>query len=528
MLSTKSSSLIKRFSVKKNVKNYHTSMVVNGNVPTVKNFINGQFVESKTTEWIDLYNPANNELLAKVPNSTQSEMEEATETALNAFKTWRSTSVSTRVNKIFEFRERVNKNIDRIAEAISLEGGKHPADARGDVIRGLEVVEHSCGIPTLMMGETLGDISTNVDTYSYLQPLGVCAGITPFNFPAMIPLWMFPMALACGNTYVLKPSEMNPKASMIMAELSQDIFPPGSFNIIHGGKTSVDFICDDPTIKAVSFVGSSVVGEYIHDRASKSGKRVQSNMAAKNHGVILPDAQKDRSLDAIVGAAFGATGQRCMALPVIILVGDTSKWIDEIKEKASKLKCGPPSDPSSNIGPLISKRSKERVHRLIQQGVDEGATLLLDGRNPDVPKGFENGNYVGPTIFTNVTPDMSVYKEEIFGPVLSIMTVKTIDEAIELINSNPYGNGTAIFTSSGAAARKFQHEIDVGQVGINLPIPVPTPAFSFTGSRKSFIGANNFYGKDGVRFFTQRKTITSNWWNDDISSGVQTSFPTMR
>jgi len=341
----------------------------------------------------------------------------------------------------------------------------------------------------------------------------------------MIPLWMFPMALATGNTFILKPSELDPSATTVLAQLGDDLFPPGTVNIIHGGKTAVDFVCDNPLIKAVSFVGSSHVGEYIHNRASASGKRVQSNMAAKNHGVIMPDAQKDRSLDALVGAAFGATGQRCMALPVLVLVGEAHNWLNDLKKKAETLTVGPYTDKSASIGPLITEKAKARVLDLIASATKEGAKILLDGRNPKIPAGYEGGNFVGPTIITDVTPDMRVYKEEIFGPVLVVMKADNLDEALKIVNANPYGNGTAIFTSSGAAARKFQREVEAGQVGINLPIPVPLPFFSFTGSKKSFIGAQNFYGKAGVQFFTQRKTVTTNWWEDDVSAGVQTSMP---
>jgi malonate-semialdehyde dehydrogenase (acetylating) / methylmalonate-semialdehyde dehydrogenase len=414
---------------------------------------------------------------------------------------------------------------DKIAHSISVECGKIPADARGDVIRGLEVVEHACSTATLMLGETSQEVATHVDIQSFLEPLGVTAGVCPFNFPAMIPLWMFPLALATGNTHILKPSELDPGASMILAELGHDLFPPGTLNIIHGTKPAVDFVCDDPRIKAISFVGSNHVGEYIHARGSANHKRVQSNLGAKNHGVILPDAQKERALDALVGAAFGATGQRCMALPVVVLVGEARNWLPELKKKAEGLRCGPYSDPQTNIGPLINPQAKLRVHDLIESGVKEGAQLLLDGRNPKVPSGFEKGNYVGPTIIAGVTPNMRVYKEEIFGPVMVVMEAATLDEAIQLVNSNPYGNGTAIFTSSGAAARKFQREVEAGQVGINLPIPVPLPFFAFTGSKRSFLGAQNFYGKAGVQFFTHRKTVTSNWWDDDLSAGVQTAMP---
>jgi malonate-semialdehyde dehydrogenase (acetylating)/methylmalonate-semialdehyde dehydrogenase len=468
---------------------------------------------------------ANNKLIAKVPQATQAEMKSASDAAENAFQKWRRTPVTARVRKIFEYRDRIMKNTDKIAAVISQQCGKIPADARGDVIRGLEVVEHACSVSTLMMGETMDNVATNVDTHAYLQPLGVIGGVFAFNFPAMLPLWTFPLALACGNSFILKPSELDPGAATVMAELSQDIFEPGTFNVIHGAKPTVDFLCDNENVRAVSFVGGNMVGEYIHNRASANGKRVQSNMGAKNHGCIMPDASRERTLDALVGAAFGATGQRCMALPIVVMVGDANLWVEDLIKKASTLTVGPHHDPKANIGPLITKKAHQRVLELVQSGVDQGAKLVLDGRKPNVPAGYEAGNWIGPTILTGVTKDMRVYKEEIFGPVLCIMSAKNLDEALEIINSNPYGNGTAIFTSSGAAARKFQYEVDAGQVGVNLPIPVPLPFFSFTGSKKSFIGANNFYGKDGVRFYTQRKTITTNWWHDDISSGVQTAMP---
>jgi len=333
--------------------------------------------------------------------------------------------------------------------------------------------------------------------------------------------------LACGNTFILKPSEKVPGASIALAELFFKAgFPKGTLNIVHGTKDAVDFLCDEPSIRAISFVGSNTAGEYIHSRATKNGKRVQSNMSAKNHAAILPDAQKDRTLDALVGAAFGNSGQRCMALPVAIFVGDSQKWIPDLVEKAKALKVGPPTEKGTDFGPLISPESKQRVSRIIDTGNKEGAKVLLDGRQiPGLSGDYKNGNFVGPTIISDVTPDMTVYKEEIFGPVLCVMKVKTLDEAVQVMNNNQYGNGTAIFTQSGSAARKFQKEVDVGQVGINLPIPVPLPFFSFTGSRKSFVGSTNFYGKEGVKFFTQIKTITSNWWEDDMSSGVRTAMP---
>ncbi|GAM27336.1 hypothetical protein SAMD00019534_105110 [Acytostelium subglobosum LB1] len=493
---------------------------------TTKLLINGKFVESKTTEWLDVKNPATNELVTKVPLATADEMKAAVDAASAAFPAWRDVSVSNRSRIIANYRALINKNMDKIAAIITEEQGKTLPDAKGDVFRGLEVVEHACNVATLMMGETVENVSKNVDIYSYNQPLGVCAGITPFNFPAMIPLWMFPLAIACGNTYVLKPSERVPGASMYLAELAIEAgVPAGVLNIIHGSKDAVNFICDHPAIRAISFVGSGEAGTYIHARGTKNGKRVQSNMAAKNHATILPDAQKERTLDALTGAAFGASGQRCMALSAAIFVGESQKWIPELVERARKLKVTCGSVEGADLGPVISPQAKERIHKLIQVGVDEGAKLLLDGRNVKVPEKYSKGNFVGPTVLSDVTPNMTCYKEEIFGPVLVCLKVDTLDEAIKMINANPYGNGTAIFTSSGAAARKYQYEIDVGQVGINLPIPVPLPFFSFTGSRASFVGGSHFYGKQGVNFFTQVKTITSNWRDDDISTGVAVNMP---
>jgi malonate-semialdehyde dehydrogenase (acetylating)/methylmalonate-semialdehyde dehydrogenase len=492
-----------------------------------KNFINGKFVESAATEFYDVHNPATQELVTRTPLSTDAELEAAVASAKKAFPEWRDTSVSNRVRVMFNFQQVLTKNIDKIANLITTEQGKTFLDARGDVFRGLEVVEHSCSAGTLIMGETVENVSKHVDTYSYLQPLGVTAGITPFNFPAMIPLWMFPMALVCGNTFVLKPSERVPSASMCIAELAKEAgVPDGVLNIIHGTKRAVNFVCDAPDIKAISFVGGGVAGKHIHQRGTASGKRVQSNMAAKNHAVILPDASKERTLYQLAGAAFGASGQRCMALSTAIFVGEAQNWIPELAERAKKLKVGAGNVSGVDVGPLISKEAKERVLRLIQSGADQGAKLVLDGRK-NIPADLPKGNFVGPTIISDVTPDMECYKEEIFGPVLVCLKAATLDDAIKLVNNNPYGNGTAIFTQSGAAARKFQHEIDVGQVGINLPIPVPLPFFSFTGSRASFVGSTHFYGKQAVFFNTQIKTITSSWKDDDISIGVATHMPVL-
>eukprot|EP00993_Chasmostoma_nieuportense_P000489 NODE_1450_length_1500_cov_17.780044_g1373_i0.p1 GENE.NODE_1450_length_1500_cov_17.780044_g1373_i0~~NODE_1450_length_1500_cov_17.780044_g1373_i0.p1 ORF type:complete len:459 (-),score=132.41 NODE_1450_length_1500_cov_17.780044_g1373_i0:43-1419(-) len=438
-------------------------------------------------------------------------MELAVQTAHEAYKSWSQVSVSNRVRPIMKYAELVRANIKDLAKCITLEQGKVLADAEGDVFRGLEVVEHAISVPTLIQGETVENVSAHIDTYSYRQPLGVCAGITPFNFPAMIPLWMYPMALATGNTFVLKPSERDPGCPMLLAALMKEAgFPDGVLSIVHGGKSAVDFLCDHKLVRAISFVGGSHAGEYIHARGTANGKRVQANLGAKNHAVVMPDADKQHTINSLVGAAFGAAGQRCMALSVVVFVGETKEWIPDMIATAKALQVNSGLNPAADLGPLSSKEAKTRVLSLIDSGVKEGAGIPLDGRDV-VVQGFESGNFVAPTILSSVKPDMECYKEEIFGPVLLTMEADSLDAAINIINANPNGNGTAIFTSNGPAARKFQHEIDVGQVGINIPIPVPLPMFSFTGSRASIRGDVNFFGKQAVNFYTQTKTITSNW-----------------
>jgi malonate-semialdehyde dehydrogenase (acetylating)/methylmalonate-semialdehyde dehydrogenase len=488
-------------------------------------FIGGKFIESKTNKWIDVHNPATQEIVAKVPETTQEEMKAAVEAASNAYHLWKETPISARIRYMFNLQQLITKNMNEIAQKIVEQQGKTFPDAKGDVFRGLEVVEFCCSGGSLLMGETVENVSHHIDTYSIRQPLGVCAGITPFNFPAMIPLWMFPLAITCGNTFVLKPSERDPGASVILMHLVKEVgIPDGVVNLIHGSRDAVNFICDAPEIKAISFVGGDEAGRYIHQRGTANGKRVQSNMAAKNHATIMPDADKERTIDQLVGAAFGASGQRCMAISAAVFVGESKKWIPEIIEKAKKLKVTQGNQPGADLGPLISPQAKERVEKLIQSASNEGAKIVLDGRGIQV-SGYEKGNFIGPTIITDVKPHMQVYKNEIFGPVLICLNVDTLEDAIQLINKNPYGNGTAIFTNSGVAARKYQHEIDVGQVGINVPIPVPLPFFSFTGSKKSFLGSTHFYGKMGVEFYTQTKTITAAWREDSVSSGVSTSMP---
>lgn len=496
-------------------------------VPRVQNFINGKFVDSKATEWFDVTNPATGELVCQVPQSTDEELQAASDSAAEAFKEWRNTPVATRQRVMFNLQRLVGEHKDKIAHNIVTENGKTFPDAQGDVHRGFEVVEEACSVASKLMGETLENVAGNIDTYSYRQPLGVCAGIAPFNFPAMIPLWMFPLAVSCGNTFIMKPSERTPGATMLLAELAAEAgLPAGVLNIVHGGHATVDHICTDDNIKAISFVGGDAAGAHIHRVGSEHGKRVQANMGAKNHGVIMPDAHKENTLNALANAGFGASGQRCMALPTLLFVGEAKEWIPELVEKAKQLKLGPGADSTSDLGPIISRQNLARIEGLIESAQADGARILLDGRKPEGV--HAGGNWVGPTVIDNVNPTMACYQEEIFGPVVVAQGVDSLDEAIEIINGNRYGNGCAIFTRSGAAARKFQYEIDVGQVGINLPIPVPLPMFSFTGSRGSFRGAQNFYGKKGVEFYTSTKTITSNWKYDEEDTVLSTSMPVMK
>ncbi|MHC8322411.1 CoA-acylating methylmalonate-semialdehyde dehydrogenase [Pseudomonas sp. GB2N2] len=494
-------------------------------VQKVKLLIDGEWVESQTTEWHDIVNPATQQVLAKVPFATAQEVDAAISAAHRAFQTWKLTPIGGRMRIMLKLQALIREHSKRIAVVLSNEQGKTIADAEGDIFRGLEVVEHACSIGTLQMGEFAENVASGVDTYTLRQPIGVCAGITPFNFPAMIPLWMFPMAIACGNTFVLKPSEQDPLSTLLLVELAIEAgVPKGVLNVVHGGKDVVDALCTHKDIKAVSFVGSTAVGTHVYDLAGKHGKRVQSMMGAKNHAVVLPDANREQTLNALVGAGFGAAGQRCMATSVVVLVGAAKQWLPDLKALAQKLTVNAGSEPGTDVGPVISKRAKARILDLIESGIKEGATLELDGRQISVP-GFEQGNFVGPTLFSGVTTDMQIYTQEIFGPVLVVLEVNTLDEAIALVNANPFGNGTGLFTQSGAAARKFQNEIDVGQVGINIPIPVPVPFFSFTGSRGSKLGDLGPYGKQVVQFYTQTKTVTSRWFDDNsVNDGVNTTI----
>ena len=480
-------------------------------------YINGEFFESKSTNYMDVVNPATQDVIAQVPNATQEEMRAAMTAASEAFKTWKEVPTPQRARYFLKYQQLVKENQEDIAKVLCQENGKTFEDGMGDVWRGIEVIEHACNIPSLMMGETVENVARKIDSYSYMQPMGVYAGITPFNFPAMIPLWMYPMAIACGNTFILKPSERDPMTPNMLTELFHEAgFPKGVLNVIHGGKEQVDFLLNEPEIKGISFVGSVPVGQYVYRKGTENLKRVQSFAGAKNHMIIMTDANKNQTISALVGASCGAAGQRCMAISTAVFVGESKEWIPELKEAMAKAKPGAWDEEGAGYGPLITKAAKERVEGLITKGVEEGATLELDGRGYKHDK-YPKGNWVGPTLFTNVKPDMTIYTEEIFGPVLLTSAVDNIDDAIAMINANPYGNGTSIFTSSGAAARKFQHEIEVGQVGINIPIPVPLPFFSFTGWKGSFYGDQHAYGKQAVRFYTETKTVTARWFEEDIA-----------
>jgi malonate-semialdehyde dehydrogenase (acetylating)/methylmalonate-semialdehyde dehydrogenase len=491
-------------------------------IPRIPLLIGGKLVQSTTTQWRDVVNPATQEVVAKVPFATPDELDQAVANSKEAFRTWRNSSQATRMRVMLNLQKLVRDNTAAIAKSISLEHGKTLPDAEGEVGRGLEVIEHACSIASLQLGEYAENAATGIDVYTLVQPLGVCAGITAFNFPVMLPSFMFPLAVAAGNTFILKPSEQDPSSSLMLAQLALEAgLPPGVLNVVHGGPDIANALCDHPDIKALSFIGSTHVGTHIYRRASEAGKRCQSMMGAKNHCVILPDADREVALNQLVGAAFGAAGQRCMATSVAVMVGSAKEWLPDFIERAKKLKVSIGSDRDADLGPLVSPNAKKRVLGLIDQGVEEGAQLLLDGRNL-VVKGYEQGNFVGPTVFSGVTANMTIYKEEIFGPVLCVVCVDTLEDAVEFINRNPNGNGVAIFTQDGGAARYFQNNIDVGQVGINIPIPVPVAWFSFTGSRGSKLGDLGPNGKQAVQFWTQTKTVTARW--SAHAAGVNTTI----
>ncbi len=482
----------------------------------IPHLIGGSFVPGSSAKTTEVKDPSTQEVLGLAPIASKSEISQAVEAAKAAFLEWREVPVPERARLFFECQKILKENQARLAKILSAENGKTLPDAMGDVWRGIEVAELACQAPSLMMGEAVENVSRSVDTRSYLQPLGVCAGITPFNFPAMIPLWMFPLAIVCGNSFVLKPSDQDPMTPVKLAELFQKAgFPKGLLNVVHGGKEQAESLISHPDVKAVSFVGSAPAAESVFRLASRHLKRVQCFAGAKNHMIIMPDANKAEALRSLAGASCGAAGQRCMAISAAVFVGEAAEWIPEAAEALAKLRPGSFRDKNADFGPLVSQAARERVLSLIEEGKKEGAKILLDGSRFRSEK-WPRGNFVGPTLFDHVRPEMKIYKEEIFGPVLLCARAAGLGEAIKLVNQNPYGNGASIFTSSGAAARRFQHEIEAGQAGINLPIPVPLPFFSFTGWKKSFFGDLHAYGKQAFRFYTETKTVISRWLPDDV------------
>jgi malonate-semialdehyde dehydrogenase (acetylating) / methylmalonate-semialdehyde dehydrogenase len=474
----------------------------------------------------DVYDPATGQVSGHVDFASPAEVDAAVTAATTAFADWRRVSLSRRAKILFAFRELVRSHTDELAALITAEHGKVSSDAAGEVARGLEVVEFACGLPHLLKGGYSENVSTNVDSYSIRQPLGVVAGITPFNFPAMVPMWMFPLAIACGNTFVLKPSEKDPSASMLLAQLWAEAgLPDGVFNVVQGDKTAVDAILGHPGISAVSFVGSTPVARYVYEHGTASGKRVQALGGAKNHMVVLPDADLDLAADAAVSAGFGSAGERCMAISAVVAVEPSGDdLLDRIKTRISRLRVGPGTDERSEMGPLVTGPHRDRVASYLDSGVREGATLAVDGRAHPVIGGQPAGFWLGPSVLDHVTPAMSCYQDEIFGPVLSVVRAASYEEAVSLINSSPYGNGTAVFTNDGGAARRFVSEIEVGMVGVNVPIPVPMAYYSFGGWKSSLFGDTHVHGTEGVHFYTRGKVVTSRWL-DPSHGGVSLGFP---
>ncbi|WP_108651079.1 CoA-acylating methylmalonate-semialdehyde dehydrogenase [Dongshaea marina] len=496
----------------------------------IDNFIGGQHRHSNSERFAAVYNPATGEQTAQVALSSAQEMAEAIAVAHTAFPQWAATSPLKRARVLFRFKELLEKHAPELARLIVAEHGKIYSDALGELTRGLEVVEFACGAPHLIKGEFSAQVGGGVDSHSLMQPLGVVAGITPFNFPAMVPMWMFPVALACGNSFVLKPSEKDPSLALKLAELLQEAgLPDGVFNVINGDKEAVDVLLTDPRIQAVSFVGSTPVAELIYAKASAHGKRVQALGGAKNHAIIMPDADLDMTANALMGAAYGAAGERCMALSVAVAVGDETadQLISRLKPMVEKLRVGPGlvEGTENEMGPVISAEHRDKICGYISQGLAEGADLLVDGRDYRV-RGHELGYFVGPTLFDRVRPQMTIYREEIFGPVLAVVRVPDYASAVQLINEHEFGNGAALFTRDGNTARQFEQEVQAGMVGINVPIPVPMAFHSFGGWKRSIFGPLNVHGPDGVRFYTRMKTVTSRW-PTGIRSGAEFSMPTL-
>ena len=496
-------------------------------VRTIEHWIDGARTRGNSIRTGAVFNPATGEQQAELLLAESSDVDRAVAAAAAAFEEWSESSLSRRTRVLFAFREIVNRRVDDIAAAITDEHGKVLSDAAGEVQRGLEVVEYACGIPSLLKGDYSDQVSTGVDTFSFRQPLGVVAGITPFNFPAMVPMWMFPVAIACGNTFVLKPSERDPSASMLLAEMWAEAgLPAGVFNVLHGDKVAVDGLLDHPDVAAVSFVGSTPIAKYVYERGTRAGKRVQALGGAKNHAIVLPDADLEFASDHLAAAAYGSAGERCMAISATIAVGSAGdELIDVLDRRTRAVRVGPGRDAASDMGPIVTQASRDRIVSLITSGEESGAKVVVDGRDLVVP-GHENGFFVGPTLVDQVSPEMEVYREEIFGPVLSVLRAATVDDAIDLINANPYGNGTAIFTSHGGAARKFVRGVKVGMIGVNVPVPVPMAYHSFGGWKNSLFGEHHVHGPDGVRFYTRAKVVTQRW--PELERDASFDLPTAR
>ena len=493
----------------------------------IRHFVGGKVIDGTSQRKGQVFNPATGEQESEVILATKSDLDKTAEIAKKAFETWSLKPALQRARIMFKFKELIEKNFDELTKLIVSEHGKVYEDAKGSLIRGLEVVEFACGIPHVLKGEFSENVGTNVDSYSMRQPLGVAAGITPFNFPAMVPMWMFPLAIACGNTFILKPSEKDPSCPMRLAELLHEAgLPAGVFNVVNGDKEVVDAILSNNDIKAVSFVGSTPIAKYIYENAAKNEKRVQALGGAKNHLVVMPDCDLEGAVNGLMGAAYGSAGERCMAQSVAVAVGDIGdELVSRLVKKAEALKIGPGMDKSSEMGPLVTKQHLEKVKGYVDLGVKEGAKLALDGRDLKL-QGYENGFYIGGCLFDHVTTDMRIYKEEIFGPVLSVVRVKTFEEATKMINEHEYGNGVSIYTRDGDAGRTFASKIQVGMVGINVPIPVPMAFHSFGGWKRSLFGDSGMHGMEGIKFYTKLKTITSRW-PSGIRSNPEFIMPTM-
>jgi len=497
-------------------------------VKTLHHFINGKPVEGKSGRFGDVFNPATGEKAAQVPLASAAELGEAVAAAKAASPKWIATPPLTRARILFKFKQLADANLDKLAELVTAEHGKTFSDAKGSVSRGLEVVEFATGIPQMLKGEFSENVGTNVDSWSIRQPIGICAGITPFNFPAMVPMWMFPIALACGNTFILKPSEKVPSASLLIAQLLKEAgLPDGVLNVVNGDKEAVDAILHNPDIGAVSFVGSTPIAEYIYHTGTANNKRVQALGGAKNHMVVMPDADLDQATDALMGAAYGSAGERCMAISVAVAVGNSADpLLEKLMPRVRQMKVGPGMDPQSDMGPLVTKQHFEKVKGYVDLGVKEGAKLAVDGRGLKL-QGYENGYYLGGCVFDEVKPEMRIYKEEIFGPVLSVVRAPDYNSAVKLVNDHEFGNGTAIFTRDGDAAREFASKINIGMVGINVPIPVPMAFYSFGGWKRSLFGDHHMHGPEGVRFYTRQKMVTSRW-PTGIRAGAEYVMPVMR